>query len=143
MAAVVGVIVAIWSTSHRAEASAWHSDIDAAIARAGDAGRPIFVLFTAEWCGACKQFESEVLENAAVQNKLDDFVLLRMDLTDGGGATGIAARKLNVRVIPTLLVFDSKGQSLDLHEGVLPAPFFIDWLTRCQAKALSARVTHH
>ncbi len=142
MAAATVAIVAIWSSAHRVEASAWSSDIDAAIARAGEVGRPIFVLFTADWCGSCKQFDSEVLQNAAVQNRLDQFVLLRMDLTDGGGATGIAARKLGVRAIPTLLVFDSSGQPVDLHEGALPAPFFIDWLSRCEAKALTARATH-
>lgn len=142
MAAAVCVIVALWWGAHRVEASAWSSDIDTAIAEAGEAGKPIFVLFTADWCGACKQFESEVLENAAVQNRLEKFVLLRMDLTDGGGATGIAARKLGVRAIPTLLVFDSKGQPVELHEGALPVPFFIDWLSRCESMALSARASH-
>ena len=142
MAAAVCVIVALWSGAHRVEASAWSSDIDTAILKAGEAGKPIFVLFSADWCGACKQFEREVLENAAVQNRLENFVLLRMDLTDGGGATGIAARKLGVRAIPTLLVFDSKGQPVELHEGALPVPFFIDWLSRCESMALTARATH-
>src|SRR4051794_1432571 len=45
----------------------WGGNWDTAVAQSRSTGKPAVVLFTADWCPACRQFESETLSRADVK----------------------------------------------------------------------------
>jgi len=63
--------------------SGWRTYSEHAVAEALAAGRPAFVVFTADWCITCQVNEHTVLDRSAVQAALreNDFVLFKADWT--------------------------------------------------------------
>ncbi|MGR9091588.1 MAG: protein-disulfide reductase DsbD, partial [Gammaproteobacteria bacterium] len=55
--------------------------LEAGIARARAAGRPVMLDFYADWCIECKHLERQTFRHASVQAALRDVVLLRADVT--------------------------------------------------------------
>jgi thiol:disulfide interchange protein DsbD len=45
------------------------------------AKKPIMIEFTASWCAICTEFEDKTLSKKSVQDKLGNFLLLRLDVT--------------------------------------------------------------
>ena len=63
--------------------SGWQPYSEQAVADAVAAGRPAFVVFTADWCITCQVNERSVIARAAVQEgfQRDDFALFKADWT--------------------------------------------------------------
>jgi thiol:disulfide interchange protein DsbD len=61
----------------------WQVYSEAAVSEALAAGRPAFVVFTADWCITCKVNESTVLDREHVRSAFDerDFALFKADWT--------------------------------------------------------------
>jgi thiol:disulfide interchange protein DsbD len=49
------------------------------------AQKPVMIEFTASWCAICTEFEEKTLSQKSVQDKLDEFLLLRVDVTKNSG----------------------------------------------------------
>ncbi|HVT89718.1 MAG TPA: thioredoxin fold domain-containing protein [Tepidisphaeraceae bacterium] len=108
----------------------WSSDWDAAVQRSKSSGKPALVLFTADWCPACRQFESETLANTKVQQYLrENYTLVAVDLSDRTGPNVDRAREFNVSAIPTLIVYDRSSQEKARTYG-MPPNEFMQWLGR-------------
>jgi thiol:disulfide interchange protein DsbD len=56
-------------------------DLDRELAAAQAAGKPLMFDFYADWCVSCKEMEKYTFTDPAVQSALDDFVLLKADVT--------------------------------------------------------------
>ena len=80
----------------------WHPTLDGALAAAAGE-RYILVDLYAEWCGWCKKMDAEVFSTASFAGFATDYVLLRVDVEDGGEGAWLQER-LGVRGLPTLAI---------------------------------------
>jgi thiol:disulfide interchange protein DsbD len=106
----------------------WTSDWDAAVQQSKATGKPALILFTADWCPACRQFESETLADSDVQKFLrDTHTLVMVDLTDRNGPNTARAAEFGVKAIPTLILYDQAGKEKARAFG-MPTDLFMTWL---------------
>ncbi|MEM7400479.1 MAG: protein-disulfide reductase DsbD [Pseudomonadota bacterium] len=85
------------------------ADLDAHIAKATAAGKPVFVDFYADWCVYCKQLDRETFPDRTVQTALSDFVLLKADVTDNDELDKALLKRLGLIGPPALLFYDTSG----------------------------------
>ena len=76
-------------------------------------GKPIMLDFYADWCTSCKIIEATTLKNKQIQNELDKFVVLKIDLTPNNKASKTLLNYFKVVAPPTFLFFDAKGNELN------------------------------
>lgn len=81
--------------------------------RARDEARPLFMDFTAAWCAACKEIEKLTFPDERVQTAAGRFVALKLDMTDmSDPAVEKTSQEYQVRGLPTLILFDSRGNEV-------------------------------
>ncbi len=91
--------------------------VAAAIGRAAERNKLLFVDFYAEWCGACKTMDRTTFQDPTVKNALEQFVFLKVDADLHPGT----ARHFNVVGMPTLIVLDASGQEVYRQVGPIGA----------------------
>ena len=89
--------------------------------------KPALVDFYADWCVACKEFDKYTFPNPAVQSKLSDWTLIRIDVTDSTLQDVELLEHYSILGLPSLLLFNSDGQELTQHRiaGFLKAEAFV------------------
>ncbi|MCB1008975.1 MAG: thioredoxin family protein [Acidobacteria bacterium] len=102
-----------------AEPPRWHDHADAAFAEAKESGKIVLVDLYADWCGWCKVMDAQVFTTPEFQQFAADFVLLRVDVEDGGDGTEIQ-RRFNAASLPTLLLLDGKQALVGQVPGFNP-----------------------
>ncbi len=113
-----------------AETAPWQRDVDAAFAAARSDGKLLLVDAYADWCGWCKTLEREVFPRPEFALAARDFVLLRIDVEDGGRGTELADR-YQAWSLPTLLILEPSGALAGTVEGYAPLP---EYLARLRAE---------
>lgn len=86
------------------------ADLQRQVEVASDAGRWTLVDFYADWCVSCKVIEDEVFGNAQVQATLDDFSLLRPDVTKNDADDKTLMQAFGIVGPPTLLLIGPDGE---------------------------------
>ncbi|HET6246179.1 MAG TPA: thioredoxin fold domain-containing protein [Tepidisphaeraceae bacterium] len=105
---------------------------DATVEQAQAAHMPALVLFTADWCPACRALHENVLGRDDVQNEINGhYMMITVDLTSQGPASVARAQKYGVSGIPTLIRFDADGKETD-RVHYIPPEQMISWLHRGQ-----------
>jgi len=74
--------------------------------------QPVMVVFSADWCTACKHLEHDVLSDPLVQQKLSHWELIRADVTPYSEANQQLLRKFDLIGPPAILFFDKNGSEL-------------------------------
>ena len=93
-------------------------ELEARLAEARQAGRPVILDFFATWCVDCVRMEETTFRNPTVARILRErYVLLQVDVTDPKDPEGKAIKKrFNVFGPPAMLFFDRDGKERkDLH----------------------------
>ncbi|MEI6859733.1 MAG: protein-disulfide reductase DsbD [Shewanella sp.] len=88
-------------------------DLNAEIAKAAAQGKPVMVDFYADWCITCKEFEAITFKDPQVQARLANIVFLQADVTENDDIDIELLEHYDVLGLPTLLMFDTDGQSRD------------------------------
>lgn len=107
-----------------ADDAGWYDRLAAARAEARESGRPLLVDLYAEWCGWCKVLEKEVFTHPDFQRRARDFVLLRVDVDDGGEGSRLQSR-FGAFSLPTTLLLDAELAEVGRIEGFLPPADFL------------------
>jgi thiol:disulfide interchange protein DsbD len=103
-------------------------------------GRPMLVLFTADWCPPCKELKQDTFPDPEVQAALTGFATLLADVTQGPGPEAQrAVSRWGVRGVPTMVFLDAKGRRIPELDtvGFVPPDAFLERLR--QAGALAGR----
>ena len=107
-----------------AGASRWLRSVDQAVERAAADGRYILVDLYAEWCGWCRMLEREVFADPEFVAYARDFVLLWVNVEDGGEGSELQAR-FGATSLPTTLILDPRRVKVGEVAGFHPTGRFI------------------
>jgi thiol:disulfide interchange protein DsbD len=87
-------------------------DFESLKQRARTEGRWVFVDLYADWCVICKSFERDVLSRSDIQNALEDFILVKPDVTAHTPEQQALMKTLRVMGPPTLLFISPQGEEV-------------------------------
>lgn len=87
----------------------WYTDLNSAISEAQKTNKPIFAVFSASWCPACQQLESDTLTNPQVKQKLaQGYVAVKID----SDSNPELSSQYEVYGLPTIIIMDSEGAEI-------------------------------
>ncbi|HDL4121577.1 TPA: thioredoxin fold domain-containing protein, partial [Mannheimia haemolytica] len=95
-------------------------------------GKKVMLDLYADWCVACKEFEKYTFSDQNVQNKLNEMVVLQIDMTKNSAENIELMKHFNVLGLPTILFFDENGNEMSQSRvtGFLDAEQFLAWLNK-------------
>lgn len=92
----------------------WHTDLNQSIKEAEKTNKPIFALFYANWCPACQELQTDILNNEEVKQKLaQKYVSVKVD-TDSNPQL---SSEYEIYGLPTIVIMDSKGKETVRYAG--------------------------
>lgn len=121
-----GLFAAVLGLVKPSTTLAWEKgDLEVARQRALRENRPLLVDFTAAWCGACKELDKVTFAAPEVGVEMGRFVAVKVDATnDDDPRVGRTLERFRVVGLPTVLVFDSRGnETIRYTDFVTPAEF--------------------
>jgi len=102
----------------------WLTRVEEAREKAQESGQMILVDLYADWCGWCKKLEQSVFSTPEFREFARDFVLLRVDVEDGGEGSELQAR-YEAMSLPTTLVLGPDMVRVGDVEGYAPTRQYI------------------
>ncbi len=128
----VGAFLLVMGVSKPAQSLSWEAlTWQQAQAKAKREKRPLLVDFTATWCGACKQLDRETFSKPDVAQEAGRFVAVKVDATDDEDPQVTSAMEtMKVVGLPTVLVYDSRGQEAVRCTDFVAAEPFLDAIRR-------------
>lgn len=90
-------------------------ELDGALARARQQGKPVMLDFSAQWCVECKVMDRTVFADPEVLKHLRDFALIRADATDYNEGTRSLMKKFGV-VGPPTIIFLSPDREIEIPD---------------------------
>ena len=98
----------------------WYRQVEPALAEAERSGRLVMVDLYAEWCSWCKLLDVE-FNTPHFKRWAQDYVLLQVDVEDGGEGTALQTH-LGVSALPTTALMDHEKVRVGELKGFKPAP---------------------
>ena len=87
-------------------------DLDRAIALASERNQPVMLDFYADWCISCKVMERKVFTDPDVVRHMNQFMLLRADVTANNEQHKALLNRFGLYGPPSIVFFDRKGDEL-------------------------------
>lgn len=126
---MIGLGLLTLASTAAAEGPQWLDHPDTARSAAKASGHYILVDLYADWCGWCKVLEREVFTTEHFKTFAKDYVLLRVDVEDGGAGSQLQA-EYEVASLPTMLILDADGIEVGSVSGFSPAARYVSRLNR-------------
>lgn len=96
----------------------FNGEFESAKVKAGEQGKLFFVDFYANWCTPCKWMEETTFNDIEVKKILkENYISAKVDIDNLDGYT--IKEKYQVRILPTMLIFNSKGEMVARVEETL------------------------
>lgn len=93
-------------------------DLELAINRSVEQGKPLILDFYADWCIACIHMERDVFPATEVQQLFASFNLIQADVTANDSEDARLMKALGVKGPPTLIFYDTTGKESSRHRIV-------------------------
>ncbi|CAE6919392.1 protein-disulfide reductase DsbD [Vibrio sp. B1FLJ16] len=108
------------------------AELEEQLAIAKQAGKPVMLDFYADWCVACKEFEKYTFHTPKVEDKLQDFVLLKADVTKNQIQDIELLKQMQVLGLPTIEFWNSKGEHISNARltGFMQAEPFLEHISQ-------------
>lgn len=111
------------------------AELDARVAQAAAAGRPVMLDFYADWCVSCKEMETLTLADARVRARLANVVLLQADVTANNADDKALLKRFGLFGPPGIILFGADGRERPVRViGYQSANRFLDSLERAFGK---------
>ena len=104
-----GTVAAKVEDGPRFEAVKRVADLDQRIA---SAGKPVLLDFYADWCVSCKEMERDTYTDARVAARMQDFVLLKADVTANDADDRALLKRFALFGPPGIIFFDRDGRQV-------------------------------
>lgn len=88
------------------------AELDAALAAASQAGRPVMLDFYADWCVSCKEMERFTFTDKTVREMLSAATLLKADVTKNNADDRELLKRFQLFGPPGTIFFDTQGREL-------------------------------
>ena len=121
------ILVAIQDVRAQSESLVWE-EFTAAVQKAGEEEKIVFLFFEAEWCGLCKQMRREVFPQKDVQQKFDEgFIPASIDIEsdqkllykDKQLSERAFSHQMRIDATPTLMFMNSEGDVIGRYRGFI------------------------
>jgi thiol:disulfide interchange protein DsbD len=93
-------------------------DLDQQLQQAKKAGKKVMLDFYADWCASCLVMDHHVFNQPAIKDGLNQFVLLRADVTQNNSFDRALLKRYHIVAPPTVEFFDTEGNRLIKNEIV-------------------------
>lgn len=87
-----------------------NEELDAILAESK--GKKVMLDFYADWCTACKELDEITFKDPAVIQSLNDYVLVRADVTADSDSEKALTKRFNLFGPPAMIFFDESGKSI-------------------------------
>jgi thiol:disulfide interchange protein DsbD len=102
----------------------WHTDLNSALNTAQSTNKMVLVDVYAPWCSWCKEMDKNTYQNPQVQQKLSNYVLLKVN----GDENPDFMKKYQIYGYPTVLILDSSGNLVNTISGYQSPEDFINMI---------------
>ena len=113
------------------------AELDARVAQAAAAGKPVLLDFYADWCVSCKEMERFTFTDKRVRARLSEVVMLQADVTRNNVDDRALLKRFGLFGPPGIILYGADGRERPVRAiGYQPATRFLDTLSRAlDAKA--------
>ncbi|TPQ34606.1 protein-disulfide reductase DsbD [Cupriavidus pinatubonensis] len=107
------------------------AELDARVAQAAAAGKPVLLDFYADWCVSCKEMEHLTFTDAKVRARMSEIVLLQADVTANNADDKALLKRFGLFGPPGIILFGADGRERPVRViGYQSAGRFLDSLER-------------
>jgi thiol:disulfide interchange protein DsbD len=108
--AAFGSILALNNILYVELTADWHevetiAELEAAIARAEEGGKPLLVDFGASWCNPCHELESKTFSAPDVEAELAKYELVKIDVSDPSDDQAAMQAAFHAKELPSVVVY--------------------------------------
>jgi thiol:disulfide interchange protein DsbD len=75
-----------------------------------NSNKPVLVDFSANWCASCKEFDENTFKNQKIKKEMDNFTLLRVDVTKNSDEDKELLKKFNLFGPPAVIFFKNNKE---------------------------------
>ncbi|WP_454752495.1 protein-disulfide reductase DsbD [Cupriavidus necator] len=107
------------------------AELDARVAQAATAGKPVLLDFYADWCVSCKEMERLTFVDPRVRARLSEIVLLQADVTANNADDKALLKRFGLFGPPGIILFGADGRERPVRViGYQSANRFLESLER-------------